>query len=64
VLLEFSLDGEPARVYQPEDWRIWVGKPRPLDARTWALAAATSTLLTMVVVISLRRQRTERGGAK
>lgn len=64
VVLEFSLDGEPARVYQPEDWRIWVGKPRPLDVRTWALAAATSTLLTTVVVISLRRQRPERGGAR
>ena len=65
VLLEFSLAGEPARVYQPEDWRIWVGKPRPLDIRTWAWAAAvTSTLLTMVVVISLRRQRPERGGER
>ena len=65
VLLEFSLGSEPARVYQPEDWRIWVGKPRPLDIRTWAWAAAvTSTLLTMVVVISLRRQRPERGGER
>ena len=64
VLLEFSLDGEPARVYRPEDWRIWVGKPRPLDIQTWAWAAATSTLLTMVVVISLRRQRPERGGTR
>jgi hypothetical protein len=64
VVLEFSLDREPARVYRPEDWRIWVGKPRPLDIRTWAWAAATSTLLTMVVVISLRRQRPERGGAR
>ena len=65
VLVEFSLDREPARVYRPEDWRIWVGKPRPLDIRAWAwAAAATSTLLTTVVVISLRRQRPERGGAE
>jgi len=65
VVLEFSLDGEPARVYRPEDWRIWVGKPRGLDSRTWAGVAATSALVTMVVVvISLRRPRAERGGAR
>jgi hypothetical protein len=64
VVLEFSIDGEPARVYRPEDWRIWVGKPRPLNIRAWAWAAATSTLLTMVVVVSIKRQRTGRGGAR
>ena len=64
VVLEFSLDGEPARVYRPEDWRIWVGKPRPVSIRTWAWAAGTSTLLTMVVVISIKRRRTEPGGAR
>ncbi len=64
VVLEFSLDSEPARVYRPEDWRIWVGKPRALDGRTWAWVTAMSALLTVVVVISLRCQRTERGGAR
>jgi hypothetical protein len=64
VVLEFSLDGEPARVYRPEDWRIWVGKPRALDGRTWAWVTGTSTLLTMMVVLFLRRPRTERGGAR
>jgi len=60
----FSLDGEPARVYRPEDWRIWVGKPRALDGRTLAWVTGTSTLLTMMVVLFLRRPRTERGGAR
>ena len=64
VVLEFSLDREPARVYRPEDWRIWVGKPRALDSRAWAGVAATSALLITVVVISLKRQRTERGGTR
>jgi hypothetical protein len=64
VVLEFSLDGEPARVYRPEDWRIWVGKPRPVNIRAWAWAAAASTLSAMAVVMSLKRQRTERGGAR
>jgi len=54
-------DGDPARVYRPEDWRIWVGKPRALDGRTWAWVTGTSTLLTMMVVLFLRRPRTERG---
>jgi hypothetical protein len=64
VVLEFSLDAEPARVYRPEDWRIWVGKPRALDGRTWAWVTGTSTLLTMMVVLFLRRPRTEWGGAR
>ena len=58
VVLEFALDREPARVYRPEDWRIWVGKPRALDSRAWA------GVLITVVVISLKRQRTERGGTR
>jgi hypothetical protein len=64
VLLEFSLDGEPERVYRPEDWRIWVGPPQDLDGRTWAWVTVTSALLTVVVVAALKSQRNERGGAR
>ena len=64
VVLEFSLDGEPERVYRPEDWRIWVGPPQELDGRTWAWVTVTSALLTVVVVASLKSQRSERGGER
>ncbi len=64
VVLEFTLAGEPARVYRPEDWRIWVGKPRAIDGRGWAGVAAASALLTVMAVMSLRRQRPERGGER
>lgn len=63
VVLEFSFDREPARVYRPEDWRIWVGKPRVIDKRSWAWVATTSALLTAMVVISLTRRGNDRGGA-
>ena len=64
VVLEFTLAGEPARVYRPEDWRIWVGPPQELDGRTWAWVTVTSALLTVVVVASLKSQRSERGGER
>lgn len=64
VVLEFSLDGDPERVYRPEDWRIWVGPPQELDGRTWAWVTVTSALLTVMVVASLKSKRSERGGAR
>ena len=63
VVLEFSLDSEPGRVYRPEDWRIWVGPPQEVDGRTWAWVTVTSALLTVVVVASLKGHRRERRGA-
>jgi len=42
VFVEFWLDGEPGRVYRPEDWRLWLGDAGsgPEWPRGWLAGAA------------------------
>lgn len=62
VFLEFWLDGEPAQVYRPEDWRIWIGTTAG-GIETWLPVgvAGTAALVTAVVGMSRKRRRRDEG---
>jgi hypothetical protein len=57
VLLQFWSDRDPEHVYEPEDWRVWIGEPgspRPFSATV--LVATAAVTMAMLGVATWRRR--------
>jgi hypothetical protein len=57
VFLQFWVDGELTRVYEPEDWRVWVGEAE--GSGTWVsrvVIGAAAVTIAMIGVSTWRRR--------
>ena len=53
-------DGEPARVYEPEDWRVWIGEA---GSAGWVSTAVVGTAAVTIVILGVSSWR-RRGDGK
>ena len=60
VFLQFWRDGEPARVYEPEDWRVWIGEA---GSAGWVSTAVVGTAAVTIVILGVSSWR-RRGDGK
>jgi hypothetical protein len=63
VFLQFWSDGDPTHVYEPEDWRVWIGEPG--SSRPWSsiVVVATAAMgMAMIGVATWRRRVDGRDG--
>lgn len=60
VFLQFWLDGEPARVYEPEDWRVWIGEAG--GSVGWVSTAVVGTAAVTIVILSVSSWRRRNDG--
>ena len=57
VFLQFWSDGDPAHVYAPDDWRVWIGEPgSPRPWRSIAVVATAAVALAMIGVARRHRR--------
>jgi hypothetical protein len=57
VFLQFWSDGDPTHVYEPDDWRVWIGDPG--SPRPWssiAVVATAAVAIGMIGVATWRRR--------
>ena len=60
VFLKFWQDGEPARVYEPEDWRVWIGEG---DGSTnWVSTVVVGTAAATIVILGVSSWRRRHDG--
>jgi hypothetical protein len=63
VVLQFWSDGDPTHVYEPDDWRVWIGEsgsPRPWSSI--AIVATAAVAMAMIGVATWRRRVDGRQG--
>jgi hypothetical protein len=60
VFLQFWSDGDPSRVYEPEDWRVWIGTSGGPSPWHMALLGATAALALAMVRIAVSHRRVHR----
>jgi len=60
VFLQFWRDGEPARVYEPEDWRVWIGEA---GSAGWVSTVVVGTAAVTIVILGVSSWR-RRGDGK
>jgi hypothetical protein len=60
VFLQFWSDTDPSHVYEPEDWRVWIGDPG--SPRPWrsALLVATAALVLAILPVATWRSWVDR----
>jgi hypothetical protein len=56
VFLQFWRDGEPARVYEPEDWRVWIGEAGSAGWVSTVVVGMAAVTIVMLGVSSWRRR--------
>lgn len=56
VFLQFWRDGEPARVYEPEDWRVWIGEAGGAGWVSTVVVGTAAVTIVMLGVSSWRRR--------
>jgi len=57
LFLQFWSDGNPTHVYEPDDWRVWIGEPG--SSRPWssiAVVATAAVAMAMIGVATWRRR--------
>lgn len=59
VFLQFWQDGEPARVYEPEDWRVWIGEA---GSAGWVSTAVVGTAAVTIVILGVSSWRRRNDG--
>jgi len=59
VFLQFWRDGEPARVYEPEDWRVWIGEA---GSAGWVSTAVVGTAAVTIVILGVSSWRRRNDG--
>ena len=63
VFLQFWSAGDPTHVYEPDDWRVWIGEPG--SPRPWssiAVVATAAVAIAMIGVATWRRRVDESDG--
>ena len=63
VFLQFWRDGEPARVYEPEDWRVWIGEPGSVGWVSTVVVGTAAVTIVTLGVSSWRRRGNGKDGA-
>jgi hypothetical protein len=63
VFLQFWSDRDPTHVYEPDDWRVWIGEPgSPRPWRSIAVVATAAVAMAMIGVATWRRRVDGRQG--
>jgi hypothetical protein len=57
VFLQFWQDGEPARVYEPEDWRVWIGEAGGSAGWVSTVVVGTAAMTIAILGVSSWRRR-------
>lgn len=60
VFLQFWRDAEPARVYEPEDWRVWIGEAG--GSTGWVSTVVVGTAAVTIVILGVSSWRRRRDG--
>lgn len=63
VFLQFWRDGEPARVYEPDDWRVWIGEAGSAGWVSTVVVGTAAVTIMMLGVSSWRRRGDGKDGA-
>ncbi len=62
VFLQFWSDGDPTHVYEPDDWRIWIGEPG--SPRPWSAIAVVATAAVAIGMIGVTTWRRRVDGSE
>jgi hypothetical protein len=62
VFLQFWSDGDPTHVYEPDDWRVWIGEPG--SPRPWGSIAVVATAAVGMAMIGVATWRRRADGSE